>query len=320
MRTQSSLGLVVPAVLVFLSLSTGGAQPPGAVTVFPNQSVQAAVDSAPPGAVICLPPGTWRENLVIGKPVVLRGAGPAETAIVAREPGLPALRVESTAPVEVALEGLKVGGGQFAEPYENHGVLVRGRARLLLADCAVEGNEWHGVLVEGEAQVALTRCRVAENWVYGIAVDGGAEVVISNCVIEGNGSHGIGVLASGPVTVEGCKVRGNGAHGIAVGGDSPAVTIARCTVEGNGGSGVVVGGLAQVTLEGNLIRGNGEYGVALYEAPCSPTEGGFAGWVSGGRNAIPAPGSPDANGHGAFCPAEVQFLGTESGGALDRRR
>ncbi len=320
MRTRSSVGFVVPALLILISLSPGGAQPPCAVTVLPNQSVQAAVDSAPPGAAICLPPGTWRENLVIGKPVVLRGAGPAETAIVAREPGLPVVRVESTAPVEVALEGVKIGGGQFAEPYENHGVLVGGRARLLLTGCAVGGNEWHGVLIRDGAEAVLTRCRLGENWLYGLAVEGGAGAVVSGCVVEGNGSHGIGVLASGPVTVEGCRVRGNGAHGIAVGGDSPAVTIARCTVEGNGGSGVVVGGLAQVTLEGNLIRGNGEYGVALYEAPCLPTEGAFAGRVSGGRNAIPAPGSPDANGHGAICPAEVQFLGTESGGALDRRR
>lgn len=320
MRTQSSLGLVVPAVLVFLSPSIGGANPPCAMTVPPNQSIQAAVDSALPGAVICLPPGTWRENVVIGKPLTLRGSGPTATAILAAEPGRPVIRVEGGAPVEVALEGLKVGEGRFAEPYENHGILVGGKTRLLLTDCAVEGNEWHGVLVEGEAQVTLTRCRVAGNWVYGIAVDGGAEVVISDCVIEGNGSHGIGVLTSCPVTVRSSTVRGNGSHGIALAGASPALEISGCTVEGNGWSGILVGGSVQVTLVGNAIRGNGEYGVALHEAPCASTEGAFAGRVAGGGNTIPPPGSPGGNGLGALCPPELQFLLTGAGGALDRTK
>ncbi len=320
MRTRSSLGLVVPALLLLVSLSPRRAQPLCAVTVLPNQSVQAAVDSAPPGAVICLPPGIWRENLVIGKPLTLRGSGPAATAILAAEPGRPVIRVEGGVPVEVALEGLKLGEGRFAEPYENHGILVGGRARLLLADCAIEGNEWHGVLVESEAQAAFIRCRVAGNWVYGIAVDGGAEVVISDCVIEGNGSHGIGVLASCPVTVRSSTVRGNGSHGIALSGDSPALAISGCTVEGNGWSGVLVGASVQVTILGNVIRGNGEYGVALHEGPCASTEGAFAGRVAGGGNTIPPPGSPGGNGLGALCPPELRFLGTEAGGALDRRK
>ncbi|MCX7751099.1 MAG: right-handed parallel beta-helix repeat-containing protein [Candidatus Bipolaricaulota bacterium] len=309
----------VLALLLGGTLVVAVAQGPCPITVRPGSSVQAAVDAARPGTVVCLPPGTWQENLVLSKPVVLRGSGPDQTAILAREPGLPAIRVSSAVPIEVAVEGLTVGGSRFAHPYENHGILVQGRAYLALTDCAVEGNEWHGILIEDEAQVVLTRCRLSGNRVYGLAADGGARVTLKECTVEGNGSHGLGLLAPCPVTIEGSAVRRNGSHGIAVAGNSPKATISGCAIEGNGWCGVQVGGSAQVELVGNLIRGNGEYGVALYEPPCGATDARFEGRLSGARNTIPGPGSAGGNGLGAFCPPELRFLLTEAGGALDRR-
>jgi len=299
-----------------LAVALGVPGPQSAVSVRPGESIQRAIDLAPPGAVIALPPGVWEENLLIGKPLTLRGAGAGRSVIRAREPGQPVLRIAADLPIAVRIEELAVGGGRFAEPFENHGVLVGGQARLTLTDCAVEGNEWHGVLVQHEAQAFLIRCLVAGNWVHGVAVEGGAAGV-SECTIEGNGAHGIGVLAPGPVTIKRTAVRGNGSHGIAVAAAS-AVTIKGCTVEKNGWSGVLVGGSADVTLVGNQVLRNGEYGVALHEAPCSATEGAFTGRVFGHGNAIPAPGDTGGNALGAVCPPDLEFLVTGGRGTLDR--
>lgn len=312
MRRVRILAIGVWALVVVC----GAGAPPGNVVVQPGESIQRAIDLAPPGAAITLAAGAWEENLVIGKPLTLRGAGAAASVIHAREPGQPVIRITANGPIEVQIQGLTAGEGRFAEPYENHGVLVEGKARLTLVDCAVVGNEWHGVLIRDEAQAVLIRCWVTENWIHGVAVDGG-QAFVTGCTVEANGAYGIGILF-GPVTIERSTVRGNGSHGIAVAGGACAVTITGCTIDGNGWSGVQVGGLAELALVENRILQNGEYGVALYEGPCSPTEGTFGGRVSGGKNAIPSQEDAEGNRLGAVCPPELHFLLTEDGGALDR--
>jgi len=76
-------------MLVFLILGLGlvGFLGPGlaqscSVTVYPGESIQSAIDSAWPGAVICLAEGSWQENLIITKDdLVLRGEGPSKTFV-----------------------------------------------------------------------------------------------------------------------------------------------------------------------------------------------------------------------------------------------
>ena len=58
--------------------------------VQPGQSIQAAIDAAPPGATIEVAPGTYQENLLIAKDgITLRGSGPGRTVLV--PPAQPAL-------------------------------------------------------------------------------------------------------------------------------------------------------------------------------------------------------------------------------------
>jgi len=87
---------VAIAALVALSLSTvtGWGQSTGTITVNPGESIQSVIDRAPDGAVICLPPGTWHENLAIDKSITLRSAsGPAtaERVLVFRVLGIDTL-------------------------------------------------------------------------------------------------------------------------------------------------------------------------------------------------------------------------------------
>ncbi len=52
----------------------GGSYTPNLVTV--SSTIQAAIDSAPAGSLIIVPPGTYEENVILWKPVKLQGYGP----------------------------------------------------------------------------------------------------------------------------------------------------------------------------------------------------------------------------------------------------
>ena len=75
-------GLAVVAVLaalfsVLMDSGTAAAEetPSCTITVQPGESIQAAIDAAPEGALICLASGEWQENLTISKSLTIRSQG-----------------------------------------------------------------------------------------------------------------------------------------------------------------------------------------------------------------------------------------------------
>ncbi len=64
-----------------------------AQTVAPGGSIQAAIDAASPGDTILIKAGTYRENLIMWKPVRLQGAGAGSTKLFALS--LPSTRLEA---------------------------------------------------------------------------------------------------------------------------------------------------------------------------------------------------------------------------------
>jgi len=78
----SSFCAAVLSGLVFTGVGRAAPNPTCTVQVLAGQSIQAAIDGAPSGAVVCVGPGTYHENLLIAKDAItLQGAGPGKTVL-----------------------------------------------------------------------------------------------------------------------------------------------------------------------------------------------------------------------------------------------
>ena len=73
-----------------------------------GQSIQETIDAAPERTVIQVEPGTYRENLIIEKSLILKGAGWEETVIERKEQGKPVIMVKADQPIEVTIEGFMI--------------------------------------------------------------------------------------------------------------------------------------------------------------------------------------------------------------------
>ncbi len=297
-------------------------RPACTASVGPDQSIQAAIDAAPEGAVICLE-GLWQESLTITKDLTLRAAAPDGASINGGPAGKrPVILVTSEKEIEVRLVGLTIavasGKNDTYSGYEN-GVMVEGRAKVVIEDCTIVGNSCDGVHLEDQAQAVIESSRIFSNEGSGISAVDSAQVTMIDSQLAGN--RGAGVVLGGAARgeIRGCSLQWNWMGGIVV-AESATAAIEGCQLQGNGKRGVILGDTAQATLIGNTIVGHELYGVALTDPLCFEEGATFLGYVAGHGNVIPGPADPDGNGAGAVCPKELAFLTTEGGGALDRRR
>jgi len=177
------------------------------VTVLPGESIQAAIDQAPEGAVICLTEGTWEENIEIKKTLALRGSGIAQTTIKGKEVGKPVIYIVSPG-TEAIVEELTIAEAKI------------GTLGLVTA-------QEDGVFVPpGPTKVTLKGVQISGNGDDGLEVQGRAQVRIENSIIEGNGAGQ--VCAAAPQTCNGIEV-----------GMESQVTLINSTIEENADWGIM---------------------------------------------------------------------------------
>jgi len=249
------------------------------ITVQPGESIQAAIDAASPGDVICLSPGEWEENLVIEKSLTLRAAeieSEPQAVISSAREGWPVIRIESEEPIDVTIQGLKITGA-FGDCYQRRpvpicadGISVHGKATAEIDTNTVNGNRWHGIVLWDSAQATIGNNTISAN------MDGIVMVDLSQAAIASN------------------IISGNKRDGISMGG-------------------FPMWGVPQARITGNVFRDNERYVVALHKWPCFDTDAVFTGYVAGSQN------TGGGNAEGDYCPEALDFLFTQEGGELDRR-
>lgn len=256
--------VVVVGLVAQISVGIGVQQTTCTVLIQPGESVQAAIDTAQEGAVICLVEGTWRENIMIGKSLTIRGKGANQSSIKGQQEGKPVIRIEGD--LEVRIEGLTIAEAKLMGAWgtlEEQGIKIGGRARVTIFDSIIERNGWHGVSIGDSARVTISNSTCRENF-YGIGIWKRAHAIISDSTVERNTGDGITLGGSAQVTLRGVTiVRGN-RFGIYIEGEALAqVMISDSIVVENRGYGIFITGSAKATLSNLTVARNWWHGVSI---------------------------------------------------------
>lgn len=257
------------AVVHVSSACTGG---DGSATA-PYGSLTAGLAAAPEGAVLLVAPGTYKENVVIRKPVTIVGttdASKAELAGIILQAPAPYALVANGAGA-VVVRGVRVAGATGV------GIWATGATTLDVEGCAVEDTKasadaayGFGVYGSDGATLNLRTSTVTGSTTFGALLLGAGGIILQN-QIKKNGNGGIWIEdAKGEVRVEGNDVAGNTQVGITV-LSSRAIILqnqARDTTLGKvAGDGIFAGATpgsaiaADVRIENNQVTGNARVGI-----------------------------------------------------------
>jgi nitrous oxidase accessory protein NosD len=254
------LPVAMLSVLVALAQASEQEQPTCTLTVQPEQSIQAAIDSVPEGAVICMSANNfpYTEHLTITKSLTLRGAGRDKTFLTGKEIGdKPIIHIKGDKPIEVILEDFTeswMPGSEFLPGL--YGVYVQGQAKVAIRNMEIRRNS-HGIVVTDTAQLQLDNVDIHWNTWRGLLVLNSAEVTIRNSLIRETGyADGIFVGHSARMTLVDTTVSDND-RGLTVAG-SARVTISESRFVNNSWCGLTVATAeAQVLGPPQEFQGNG---------------------------------------------------------------
>ncbi len=262
-----ALCLALPLFLLSCGREDGERQEEAcAVIVRPGESIQAAIDAASQGVVICLAEGTWNEHLVIGRPLTLRGEGREKTVIQGVGSMRPVVRVEDAG--EVVVENLAISGGlrgHLSDEDPGAGLLVAGDTQALVRFCSLGGNALAGLLVRDGALARVEDSSLSGNARFGLVSQDQAEVDLVGVVIAGNGGGGVWASGESHVQLAAARIANNAGAGLwlrdgAVGEVEDTVFMA------NEGQGLRVQEEARASVHASRIVDSGLPGVMLADS------------------------------------------------------
>ncbi|MCL6642653.1 MAG: right-handed parallel beta-helix repeat-containing protein [Candidatus Bipolaricaulota bacterium] len=143
-------------LLVLVSLCPSEAQLICTFTVQPWQPLQGVLESAPPGAVICLTAGMWTQGGSIhNKVLTLWGAGPDQTILMGAS-GTLFDGISVSGQSVVTVRGL--GVYNFRD-----GIVALGQSHLGIRDVQLSNNSGSGLRVLGVSNVTLEHSLASYN-------------------------------------------------------------------------------------------------------------------------------------------------------------
>lgn len=274
------LGLTVPislAAMLVATLAISRAATPPVIEVAAGQPLQAAIDAAPPGAVLRLAAGEWKERIEIRRPITLEGAGWDKTIIKPDQPALDtnqqpktSLTILIAGPDSVTLRGLRIGGvGPAIRDKAGGDTLVAVmRGGVTISDCALVGPGAIGVLMVSRSDVKIERSLIAGFWGTGIVVHGRSDhpnskaarlhLVESEVRVAYHSGIDLGRGCDDSV-IERCRISGSARHGIVYKDASPTIT--GNAIFAHALSGIEASGKTAAKVRGNVFWRNTTSGI-----------------------------------------------------------
>lgn len=290
-----------PALFILLAVVVSADVPSSrtVVSVSPGADLQAAVDAAPPHAVVELAPGEHAGPLTVDHSVTIRGS--RDAVIAAPRDADAALTVSHP---DVLVEGLTVRGGWT-------GIDLLSATGSVVRDVVVEGAEAQGIRIYRRS-ATLDRVqvrRLLDPHAQGIEVLSAPDVVVRNSSVDGGK---IGIVAHlSTVLFENNVVRGTTQVGVMIREMGSGVAIAN-TVRDASGAGLYCGDMSRCEFADNDVslvaaasnaRSSAGWGLVVhYRSTASSTNDlllGQAGAAVALAHSRLVPESPLRLGHGA---------------------
>ncbi len=234
------------------------------VTVHPEESIQAAIDEAPDGAVICLQRGTWDESVRVDRSVTLRGEGPDLTVIQGGVFGQPLLWVTNGSVVVEGISFLNSGGATAANLPPSAGLAVTGTATVHALRCRFSASFPTGVFVAEEAVVQIENSQLSDNTQYGLMVMDSSAVEVKDCRVLSNKDGGIWVSGTAELSIYDTQIVRNHGPGLWI-RDHGQISLVHSTVERSQGAGVLLQGEAHATIHTSTFSSNQDPGVRVFD-------------------------------------------------------
>ncbi|MCS6903606.1 MAG: right-handed parallel beta-helix repeat-containing protein [Candidatus Bipolaricaulota bacterium] len=273
-------------LFVALGLSLTVALAPAEIVVHcERESLQSAIDRAPPKAVITLSEGVCQENLVITKELTLRGQSAERSLVKGSKPGFPVIFIHSDQPIVVTIESLTLAEALKASNDPRHGrecavfypellcpsgVQVRGGAQLRLREARILRHPWVGVYVLDTAHATVQATEIAENG-WGIYVSPEATVRLEQSRVIRQRENGLEIW--GRAEVRESTISESGRAGIEIFGEAK---LSENAISANREAGVLLSGNAHAELMRNTLTVN-SWGIAARLRRCGYLSDDFRG-------------------------------------------
>jgi parallel beta-helix repeat protein len=252
-------------------------------TVSKGQSISQAIQAAVPGSRVLVEPGTYRDHILLDKPIELIAAGGVGDVFIENYTAS-CLQMQTDYAV---VRGFTIRNRCRDWGYRSNAIDIF-QGQLILEDCDVSADSLDcisirgantnptirrcrihnagefGVFIYEQGKAIIENCEIFANTCAGLAIKQGANPTVRNCQIYNGQQSGIMVDKFGQGMIEGCDIFGNHKSGIQI-GEGAHLTARQCRVHDGNFNGIYAHYLAQGTFENCDIFANSHDGVAVVD-------------------------------------------------------
>lgn len=244
-------------------------------------SINAAIAAAEPKSRILVRPGTYRESIILDKPIEINGDGSYDQVIIESSRGnCISMQTDKAIVRNLTLRGCagQQGGKYHAVDIPQGKLLLENcdissdslagvaihnfSARPIVRQCVIHDSKGDGVLVYENGQGEIDSCDIFGNAPGGISIKDGGNPILRNCTIHDNKS-GVWIYRSGQGVIETCDIFGHDNAGVII-KDGGNPTLRNCTIHDNQ-NGVFAQRNGQGIIDACDISGNATAGVVISE-------------------------------------------------------